>query len=276
MTARRCDAAAIKFNIERLMDKQRNPTNRPLWDPVAGVDTPDAGTVVMHLSQPFATMPNSLAHPSGVMVSPAAVQKYGETGIAKNPVGAGPYRMASFDPGQQLVLEAFDGYWGGKPKTAKLTLKTITGRLHARCGAAHRRGGRDRQRAGGAGVATQAGPERRDHPRAGPSADRLRDQPDTGKTERSARAPGAEPGGAGGARSRRRCSSVMRAHPTRRWRSTRRATRRCPSWCTIRRRQNRCWRRRVSDPASRWSWRCSSRRDCSPTTCRWARWSPLR
>src|SRR5690242_244121 len=119
------DAAAVKFNIERLMDKQRNPTNRPLWDPVAGVDTPGARTVVLHLSQPFATMPNSLAHPSGVLVSPAAVQKYGEAGIAKNPVGAGPFRMASFDPGQQLVMEAFDGYWGGKPKTAKLTLKTV-------------------------------------------------------------------------------------------------------------------------------------------------------
>ncbi len=120
------DAAAVKFNIERLMDKQRNPTNRPLWDPVAGVDTPDAGTVVLRLSQPFSQLPNSLAHVSGALVSPAAVAKYGEDGIAKNPVGAGPYRMASFDPGQQLVLEAFDGYWGGRPKTAKLILKAIS------------------------------------------------------------------------------------------------------------------------------------------------------
>ncbi len=119
------DAAAVRFNIDRLMDKQRNPTNRPLWDAVAGIDTPDAGTVVLHLSQPFAQLPNSLAHVSGALVSPAAVAKYGEAGIAKNPVGAGPYRLASFDPGQQLVLEAFDAYWGGKPKTAKLTLKTI-------------------------------------------------------------------------------------------------------------------------------------------------------
>ena len=119
------DAAAVRFNIERLMDRQRNPTNRPLWDPVAGIDTPDAGTVVLHLSQPFAQLPNSLAHVSGAMVSPAAVAKYGEDGIAKHPVGAGPYRLASFDPGQQLVLDAFDGYWGGRPKTAKLTLKTI-------------------------------------------------------------------------------------------------------------------------------------------------------
>jgi ABC-type transport system substrate-binding protein len=54
------------------------------------------------------------------------VAKYGEAGIAKNPVGAGPYRVARFDPGQQLVLEAFDGYWGGKAKTARLTLKAIT------------------------------------------------------------------------------------------------------------------------------------------------------
>jgi len=120
------DVAAVKFNIERLMDKQRNPTNRPLWDPVAGVDTPDATTVVIHLSQPFPQLPNSLAHASGALVSPAAVAKFGEAGIAKNPVGAGPYRVASFDPGQQLVLEAFDAYWGGKPKTARLTLKAIT------------------------------------------------------------------------------------------------------------------------------------------------------
>jgi len=119
------DPAAVRLNIERLMDKQRNPTNRPLWDPVAGVETPDANTIVLRLSQPFPQLANSLAHVSGALVSPAAIEKYGDTGIAKNPVGAGPYRVVSFDPGQQLVLEAFDGYWGGKAKTTKLTLKTI-------------------------------------------------------------------------------------------------------------------------------------------------------
>ncbi len=120
------DVAAVKLNLERLMDKQRNPTNRPLWDPVSAVETPDASTVVIRLSQPFPQLPNSLAHVSGALVSPAAIEKYGDTGIAKNPVGAGPFRVVSFDPGQQLVLEAFDNYWAGKPKTARLTLKAIT------------------------------------------------------------------------------------------------------------------------------------------------------
>ena len=120
------DVAAVKANLERLMDKQRNPTNRPLWDPLSAVETPDAQTIIIRLSQPFSQLPNSLAHISGGLVSPAAIAKYGDTGIAKNPVGAGPYKVVSFDPGQQLVLEAFDGYWGGKPKTARLTLKAIT------------------------------------------------------------------------------------------------------------------------------------------------------
>jgi ABC-type transport system substrate-binding protein len=82
-------------------------------------------TVVIKLKAPFSQLPNSLAHASGSIVSPAQVQKVGETGLAKQPVGAGPFKLASFSPGQELVLEAFDGYWGGAPATRKLIFKTI-------------------------------------------------------------------------------------------------------------------------------------------------------
>jgi ABC-type transport system substrate-binding protein len=122
----RFDSSAVRFNLERLADKQRNPTNRPLWDPVGEVETPDTETVVIHLTQPFSQFPNSLAHASGAMVSPAAVQKYGENGIAKHPIGAGPYRMTSFDPGQRLEVEAFEAYWGGKAKTQRLVFRAIS------------------------------------------------------------------------------------------------------------------------------------------------------
>ncbi len=119
------NAAAVKINLERLMDKARNPTNRPLWDPLASVETPDERTVVIKLKAPFSQLPNSLAHGSGSIVSPAALQA-GEGNIAKNPVGAGPYKVASFSPGQELVLEAFDGYWNGAPASKRLVFKTIS------------------------------------------------------------------------------------------------------------------------------------------------------
>ena len=120
-----CDAAAVRLNLERLMDKERNPTNRPLWDPIIGIESPDAATVVIRLKTPFSQLPNSLAHGSGAIVSPQAVAQFGETGIAQHPVGAGPFKLASFTPGQELILEAFDGYWGGKPATQRIRFYTI-------------------------------------------------------------------------------------------------------------------------------------------------------
>jgi ABC-type transport system substrate-binding protein len=120
-----CDAAAVKLNLERMMDKQINTTNRPLWDPLAGVEAPDATTVVVKMSAPFAQFPNTLAHGSGAIVSPAALAKFGEAGLAQNPVGAGPYKVSSFKPGQELVLEAHEGYWGGKPGAARIVFKFI-------------------------------------------------------------------------------------------------------------------------------------------------------
>lgn len=119
------NAQAVRFNVERMMDKSRTPTNRPLWDPVAGAEVLDEHTVVIRTRAPYSQLLNSLAHGSGSQVSPAAVEKHGEKGIAQNPVGAGPYRLESFTPGQEVALRAFDGYWGGKPPTERLVFKYI-------------------------------------------------------------------------------------------------------------------------------------------------------
>ncbi|MBM3628916.1 MAG: hypothetical protein FJX21_13950, partial [Alphaproteobacteria bacterium] len=71
------DAAAVKFTVERLVDRERTPTNRPLWDVVAGVDIVDAETVVVRTKSAFSQILNSFAHGSGSIVSPAAVAKHG-------------------------------------------------------------------------------------------------------------------------------------------------------------------------------------------------------
>jgi ABC-type transport system substrate-binding protein len=119
------DTAAVRFNIERLMDKVRNPTNRPLWDPVSAVETPDAATIVIRTRMPFAQLANSLAHASGSLVSPAQIAKVGEKGFAQAPVGAGPYQVDRFNPGTELVLKAFDRYWGGKSGADRLAFRFI-------------------------------------------------------------------------------------------------------------------------------------------------------
>src|SRR5207237_4404521 len=40
-------------------------------------------------------------------------------------IGIGPYRVAKWDPGQDVQLEAFDGYYGEKPRIRTIIFKSI-------------------------------------------------------------------------------------------------------------------------------------------------------
>jgi ABC-type transport system substrate-binding protein len=119
------DSDAVVFNIERMVDTERNPTNRPLWDPVAGANEIDEDTVRITTSEPFPALLNTLAHGSGAMVSPTAVEQNGEESIATSPVGTGPFSLESFSPGQEVVLSAYEDYWGKAPQTRQLVFQYV-------------------------------------------------------------------------------------------------------------------------------------------------------
>ena len=45
--------------------------------------------------------------------------------FARHPVGCGPFRFVRHEPGQEIVFEANDDYWGGKPAIEGVTLQVI-------------------------------------------------------------------------------------------------------------------------------------------------------
>lgn len=45
--------------------------------------------------------------------------------MARNLIGTGPYRVTKFEPGQEVVLERFDGYFGPKPAISKIIIRNI-------------------------------------------------------------------------------------------------------------------------------------------------------
>src|SRR5205807_1718537 len=53
------------------------------------------------------------------------VEKVGDDGFKKSPVGAGPYKFVSFNPGVELVLEAFPEYWRKAPSVKRLVMRSI-------------------------------------------------------------------------------------------------------------------------------------------------------
>jgi len=116
-------AEDVKFSFERyhgvahdLMKKQ-----------VAAIEMPDPQHVRFKLKEPwpdFLTFYSS-ASGAGWIVPKKYVEKVGDDGFKKAPIGAGPYKFVSFNPGVELVLEAFDKYWRKPPNVKRLVLKVI-------------------------------------------------------------------------------------------------------------------------------------------------------
>src|SRR5437762_7859464 len=116
-------AEDVKFSLERY----RGASAKSLKENVAAVDTPDPGRVRIRLKQPWPDFMTfySTATGAGWIVPKRYVEKVGDEGYKKMPVGAGPYRFVSFTPGVELVLEAFDHYWRTTPSVTHLVSKVI-------------------------------------------------------------------------------------------------------------------------------------------------------
>jgi peptide/nickel transport system substrate-binding protein len=116
-------AEDVKFSLERY----RGASHKPLKERVAAVDIPDPARVRIRLKKPWPDFMTFYVNATGAswIVPKKYVEKVGDEGFKKAPIGAGPYRFVSFTPGVELVLEAFEQYWRKTPNVKRLVLKAI-------------------------------------------------------------------------------------------------------------------------------------------------------
>src|ERR1700730_6997523 len=116
-------AEDVKFSFERY----RGVAHDLLQTRVAAVETPDPRHVRFRLKEPWPDFLTFYATATGAgwVVPKSYVEKVGDDGFKKAPIGAGPYRFVSFSPGIELVLEAHDGYWRKAPAVKRLVFKSI-------------------------------------------------------------------------------------------------------------------------------------------------------
>src|SRR5262244_3961455 len=117
-------AADVKFSFERY----KGAGVKLLKDRVREVQIVDAGRVRFVLKDPwpdFMTSYCTSATGAGWIVPKAYVEKVGDDGYKKAPIGAGPYIFVSFNPGVELVMEAWEGYWRKVPNVKRLVLRSM-------------------------------------------------------------------------------------------------------------------------------------------------------
>ncbi|MGY0697035.1 glutathione ABC transporter substrate-binding protein GsiB [Bordetella bronchiseptica] len=120
------NAEAVKVNFDRVANPENRLSRYTQFNRVAKTEVVDPHTVRITLKEPFSAFINALAHPVAMMISPAALQKYGKE-IGFHPVGTGPFKFVEWKPAEYLKVEKFDGYWRkGYPKVDTLTFRTVT------------------------------------------------------------------------------------------------------------------------------------------------------
>src|SRR5882672_3396876 len=117
-------AEDVKYSFERY----HGAGAKLLKDRVREVQIVDPGRVRFQLKEPwpdFMTFYGTSATGAGWIVPKAYVEKVGDDGFKRAPIGAGPYKFVSFNPGVELVMEAWDGYWRKVPNIKRLVFRSM-------------------------------------------------------------------------------------------------------------------------------------------------------
>ena len=117
-------AEDVKFSF----DRYKGGGATTLKARVAAVEIVDPQRIRFRMKQPwpdFMTFYATPATSAAWIVPKKYVERVGDDGFKKAPVGAGPYRFVSFNPGVELVVEAYDGYWRKTPGVKRLVFKSV-------------------------------------------------------------------------------------------------------------------------------------------------------
>lgn len=108
------NAAAAKASLERTIALKKGASY--IWDGVDKIEAPDRLTLVIHTIKPAPIDLIASAQYGAYIYSPAAAENGTDWFNRGNAAGTGPYRVASWEKNDRVLLEANPEYWGGVPK----------------------------------------------------------------------------------------------------------------------------------------------------------------
>ncbi len=115
-------AGDVKFSFHRTKGA------KVLKEKVREIEVVGPTRVRFHLTEPFPDFMafyGTLVTGTGWIVPKKYVEKVGDDGFKKHPIGLGPYKFVSHTPGIELVMEAYEGYWRKMPSVKRLVFKSV-------------------------------------------------------------------------------------------------------------------------------------------------------
>ncbi len=117
------NAEAVKFTFERIKDPEIAAPRASLLEPVDSIEVIDEYTVRIIADPPYGAFLAALAHTNAAIVSPAAVEEYGD--LMRNPVGTGPFMLDEWRSGDRIIMTRNPNYWGEAPTLDSFEIHVI-------------------------------------------------------------------------------------------------------------------------------------------------------
>lgn len=118
---------AVKFTIERAIGPGTGASlSKTYLAAISDVQTPDARTVRLTTKEPLGPMLRNVGHQIALAIlNPKVVQAHGNDLSKPVDAGGGMYRLADWKPGEELVLERNEAWWGPKPYFRRILYKPV-------------------------------------------------------------------------------------------------------------------------------------------------------
>lgn len=116
----------VAFSLNRLLFSDRESFIRASFLPyITSVEATGDLEVTITTPNVDPLLPLRLASVNAAIMPRAYVEAAGFDAVQTAPIGAGPYRMVEFVPGERLVLERHDGYWMGPADAERVIVRVI-------------------------------------------------------------------------------------------------------------------------------------------------------
>ena len=119
------NADSVKFSIERLVNPANKLRGASSFAPIDRVEIVDPYTVRIHTKKPWPTFLAHMALQQASMYPPKEYAGKDPAAISRSPIGTGPFKFVRWAKDEEIVMEAFPGYWGGAAKIKTIVFKPI-------------------------------------------------------------------------------------------------------------------------------------------------------
>jgi len=116
-------SADLKFTWQAVMNEKNTVASRDGYDQIAGIDTPDDTTAVVHFQDVYAPWASKIFRsimPAHILGSMDSIDK---ADWNRAPIGAGPYKFVEWVSGDHITVAANPDYWRGRPKLDRIIWK---------------------------------------------------------------------------------------------------------------------------------------------------------